>query len=471
MTEDTTPERIPFEEHPLYPLYKKGREQWNRFMKRYLKEDQIAEISERNSTIARDFKLRSTLTEEQEDIFNDYITRNSASEESSIFYPFDFESYIFRGKVNFSYRLFPNHVSFSNAKFSNEVNFQNTQFSKLANFKEVEFSGWIDFENAQFLFPADFERARFLFSSNFEGAQFLKGVDFKATKFSFQVFFNNTQFLDATNFQCAQFAFTQQFKNAQFRSMVDFKAAEFSESADFESAQFLKGVGFERAIIEKQINFSNSTFKSGTDLTGTIFKQFVPQFYEATLHQNTIFDNTIWPNSSNIQDEQILSSNQSAYNCLVLEMNKQLRHEQELEFFARELETKRHIHWHRGDLLTWLLNYLYSFASDYGQSTSRPTRLIFILFIAILSVNFYTYNDRLITDEGARETVLRYTLLDFLPGGPLLQQRAVIALFNEVPQLPQPHILLDMVNSFASIAILAGFFLLGLGLRNRFRIR
>ena len=494
MTEDTTPERIPFEEHPLYPLYKKGREQWNRFMKRYLKEDQIAEISERNSTIARDFKLRSTLTEEQEDIFNDYITRNSASEESSIFYPFDFESYIFRGKVNFSYRLFPNHVSFSNAKFSNEVNFQNTQFSKLANFKEVEFSGWIDFENAQFLFPADFERARFLFSSNFEGAQFLKGVDFKATKFSFLVFFNNTQFLDATNFQCAQFAFTPQFKNAQFRSMVDFKAAEFSESADFESAQFLKGVGFERAIFEKQINFSNSTFKSGTDFTGTIFKQFVPQFYEATLHQNTIFDNTIWPNSSNIQDEQILSSNQSAYNCLVLEMNKQLRHEQELYFFAKELEAKRHMHWHRREVLTWLLNYLYSFTSDYGRSIGRPVRLIFLPFLFSLLINILIYWDKIIditqincnglghiytcfssiknsVEFDALEKITRYTFLDFLPGGPLLQQRAVIALFNEVPQLPQPHILLDIVNSFASVVILAGFFLLGLGLRNRFRIR
>ena len=72
--------------------------------------------------------------------------------------------------------------------------------------------------------------------------------------------------------------------------------------------------------------------------------------------------------------------------------------------------------------------------------------------------------------ENARDAVLRYTFLDFLPGGPLLQQRAVAALF-EAAKLQQPPLWLDMLNSAVSVIILAGFFLLGLGLRNRFRIR
>ena len=145
-------------------------------------------------------------------------------------------------------------------------------------------------------------------------------------------------------------------------------------------------------------------------------------------------------------------------------MNKQLRHDQELQFFAKELETKRHLHKLRNEIPSYLLNCAYYIASKYGLSIMRPVIVIFVFFISSLLFNLAIY-------KGSEpEAVLRYTALDFLPGGPLLQQRAVNALFKEAELCP-PHILLDIVNSFASVVILAGFFLLGLGLRNRFRIR
>ncbi len=456
MTEDTTPERIPFEEHPLYPLYKAGRQQWNLFMKEYLNEDKITEVGERNPTMKDDFESASALTTEQKNLFNQYMSRNPTEPKKKIRFIFgtlDFENYDFGNDVNFRYHFFPNFVSFMNARFLGQVNFESAQFSD-----------WTNFQSAQFSQKAFFQ------STQFSGQ-----ADFKSAKFSFPADFQSTRFSDVAYFQSTQFSDMAYFKSTEFLGEADFQSAEFSSWAYFQNAQFSRQADFDQTTFKSKIDFSNATFKAATDLTGASFERYVPEFYEATLHQNTIFDNTIWPNSSNIQDEQILSSNQSAYNCLVLEMNKQLRHEQELYFFAKELEIKRHIHWHR-NFLTWFLNFLYDLASGYGRSVKRPIFLILSSFIVILSVNFYTYNDKLILDESAREAVLRYTFLDFLPGGPLLQQRAVAGLFEATDPCP-PHLFcppplwLDIVNSFASVVILAGFFLLGLGLRNRFRIR
>ena len=450
MTEDTTPERIPFEEHPLYELYQADRQQWNLFMMQYLKEEQIAEIGKLNSTLRDAFKATSTLTAEQQSILHQYMDREPNKQERELgrrFCPLDFKNYIFNDHIRFIDYLFPCDTSFQNAKFSNWAYFKNARFSQMVNFESAKFSNWACFESTQFSGMAYFESAEF---SDWAG-------------------FQSTRFSDVAYFQSTQFSDMAYFKSTEFLGEADFQSAEFSSWAYFQNAQFSRQADFDQTTFKSKIDFSNATFKAATDLTGASFERYVPEFYEATLHQNTIFDNTIWPNSSNIQDEQILSSNQSAYNCLVLEMNKQLRHEQELYFFAKELEIKRHIHWHR-NFLTWFLNFLYDLASGYGRSVKRPIFLILSSFIVILSVNFYTYNDKLILDESAREAVLRYTFLDFLPGGPLLQQRAVNALFKEAELCP-PHILLDMVNSFASVVILAGFFLLGLGLRNRFRIR
>ena len=538
MTEDTTPERIPFEEHPLYPLYKAGRQQWNLFMKEYLNEDKITEISMRNPTMKDDFEAKSTLTAQQKDIFHLYMDSAPNKQERGLrelFYHLDFKNYIFNENVEFTNYLFPNAISFTNAKFlfmadfqraefsdwagfqsaqfsgtayfqsvqfldktnfenaqfsgwagfhrtqfSDWTNFQSAQFSQKAFFQSTQFSGQADFKSAKFSFPADFQSAQFSKLADFKSAQFSDVADFQSAEFSKQANFQHTQFSKQANFQHTQFLSVADFQSARFSDLADFQSAKFSSRArfnnvefgsraDFQNAQFSERANFIKATFKRTIDFSNAQFKAKTDFTGTIFKQFVPQFYEATLHQNTIFDNTIWPNSSNIQDEQILSSNQSAYNCLVLEMNKQLRHEQELYFFAKELEIKRHIHWKHWQILSWLLNGLYAFASSYGRSIWRPIRLIFLSLIAIFLVNYYTDN-AMIYQFYSLETILRYTFLNLLPGGPLLQQRAVAGLF-EVAELQPPPLWLDMVNSFASIAILAGFFLLGLGLRNRFRIR
>ena len=510
MTEDTTPKRIPFEEHPLYPLYKEDSEQWNRFMKRYLKEDQIAEISERNSTIARDFKLRSTLTKEEEDIFNGYITKNSASEESSIFYPLDFENYIFSNQFNFNDYIFPFRTSFAHAKFECNIDFKNTAFLKLANFNESVFENSVNFSNAQFLDGANFKGAKFLSSANFEEASFSgsanfcptepkyvkdyahtvssENENFKGMGFSYIInimktsIFGNSELTPtysttyskrATNYTESYvdtvFSGKANFKGVKFLKKVKFENVTFKKEASFSNVEFKDISSFREVSFKEEVLFSNAEFKDATDFSNAKFELYVPKFYGAQLHQDTGFA-SIWPDASRIKIDYPLSSNQAAYSQLVLEMSKRQDYEQRLDFFAKQLETKRHFHCRRLELSAWFLNYFYFFASDYGRSVWRPVRLVLLLFIVSFISNFINYFDDVISKSSNFETVLRYTFLDFLPGGPLLQQRAVNALFKEAELCP-PHILLDIWNSGISVIILAGFFLLGLGLRNRFRIR
>ena len=312
MTEDTTPERIPFEKHPLYPLYKAGRPQWNLFMKEYLYEDEIIEISKRNPKMKDDFESESTLTVEQEYMFDQYMKRKLTKQKGEIrhiFYILDFENYIFNEHIKFADHLFPNNASFVNTKSLGEADFQSTQFLS-----------WVNFWSAQFLNEAYFAK----------------------TQFSKMAYFQSAQFLNEGSF----------------------KSAEFSDNANFRNANF-----------EGEIDFSNTKFKVKTDFTRATFKHYVPQFYEATLHQDTVFEHTIWPDNSNIDNEGVLLANRSAYNRLVLEMNKQLRHEQELKFFAKELEAQRHIHWHKKQLTSWLLNYFYYITSYYGRSIRQPVIL------------------------------------------------------------------------------------------------
>ena len=65
MSEPDLQDKIPFEEHPLYPLYQAGRQQWNSFMVEYLEEEQKAKIIERNAIMAEDFKSAYYLPYEQ----------------------------------------------------------------------------------------------------------------------------------------------------------------------------------------------------------------------------------------------------------------------------------------------------------------------------------------------------------------------------------------------------------------------
>ncbi len=439
MSEPNTQDKIPFEAHPLYDLYKAGRQQWNRFMVEYLNEQQKEKIIECNAIMAKDFKAKSTLPFDQIQAFKKYM-----DQEIDQSYCINFKNYLFEGYIDFGDCLFPEHTSFENATFSDSANFDKVAFSGLTDFNHATFSNSAYFENATFSGHAYFEKTTFSNSAYFESATF-----------SGHAYFEKTTFSKVAGFY-----------HATFSRFVNFNHATFSGHAYFEKTTFSKVAGFYHATFDKTINFLNTEFKSSAYFNNSTFKQNAPKFHEAKLHQDTSFDKASWPQANEIQDRGILSDNQFAYNRLTLEMNKQLRYEDELFFFAKELETKRQIYWLEKEWATWFLNYLYHFVSGYGLSIFKPFLSMALLFMSMLFTNYFILNfsDKVVSFE----IIFRYTLINFSLGGPILQNHTVNNLLNG---LHEPLILLDAINSFASILILICIFLVGLALRNRFRIR
>ena len=461
MSEPNTQDKIPFEAHPLHDLYKAGRQQWNRFMAEYLNEQQKAKIIERNATMAEDFKAESTLPFDQTQTFKKYMGR-----EIDHLYPINFKNYIFEGYIDFGDCLFPEHTSFENATFSDSANFDNVAFSGLTDFNHATFSNSAYFEKATFSIYTSFNQTIFSNNAYFESATFSGRAYFEKTTFSKVAGFYHATFSGRAYFEKTTFSKVAGFYHATFSRFVNFNHATFSDLATFENATFSKLIDFNHATFDKTINFLNTEFKSSAYFNNSTFKQNAPKFHEAKLHQDTSFDKASWPQANEIQDRGILSDNQFAYNRLTLEMNKQLRYEDELFFFAKELETKRQIYWLEKEWATWFLNYLYHFVSGYGLSIFKPFLSMALLFMSMLFTNYFILNfsDKVVSFE----IIFRYTLINFSLGGPILQNHTVNNLLNG---LHEPLILLDAINSFASILILICIFLVGLALRNRFRIR
>jgi hypothetical protein len=163
--------------------------------------------------------------------------------------------------------------------------------------------------------------------------------------------FENATFSDKADFESATFARTVRFSDATFSDTGCFGKVVFSEEADFSGAAFYGEVHFGNATSSQKITFENATFHASgqfvdakmegtTSFEGATFKTEPPQFYEAKLlHQGTVWRGITWPPQP--KDKKKAGAFIDAYACLKLEMNRLQKHEDELDFFALELQSRR----------------------------------------------------------------------------------------------------------------------------------
>ncbi len=177
---------------------------------------------------------------------------------------------------------------FGNATFSNLTHFEGATFSGVAYFDGATFSGMAVFRKATF-FVANFRDATFSSIANFG----------EATSSSF-AFFNGTTFSDLAQFEGATFRSTTSFVNAEMKGPTSFEAATFSAKP--------------------------------------------PSFLGAKLHEGTVWRRVKWPTPPMHPFEA--GEFVDAYACLKLEMDRLKKHDDELDFFALELQSRRVL---RGD--------------------------------------------------------------------------------------------------------------------------
>lgn len=243
--------------------------------------------------------------------------------------------------------------------------------SGLANFRGAIFSGTADFSDATFLGRADFRGATFLWA-DFKGVIFNHPTLFRPgdwTDFSGATFFGSARFGSATFFGEANFS-TATFRQPDFFGVgrADFSDTTFSSGADFSKATFFgeasfSGVtfgklGFFRAgradfsgatfsgeanflgvTFEKESLFVNATMKGLTSFEEAKFISAPPQFFGAKLHEGTVWRGVKWPPPP--KDQKEAGPFVAAYERLKLEMDRLKKHEDELDFFALELQSRR----------------------------------------------------------------------------------------------------------------------------------
>ncbi|MEP3247977.1 MAG: hypothetical protein ABJN40_06350 [Sneathiella sp.] len=133
-------------------------------------------------------------------------------------------------------------------------------------------------------------------------------------------------------------------------------------------------------------------------------------------------------------------------------------HQAALTYHANELRALR---WVKSSIPASILDATFSWASDYGQSVWRPIRAF--LLMDLFFFGFYISSSSGNWIEAAK--IVAANSLPFLTYSRAVQMESIQAMYGD--QIPNFVTTLTFVQGIGSVVFL---FLLGLGLRNRFRI-
>ncbi|MDI9313588.1 MAG: pentapeptide repeat-containing protein [Hydrotalea sp.] len=445
-----------------------------------------------------------------------------------------FEEAIFSQESNFTFACFKEESDFNKARFPAEANFTRAHFSSNANFEEVEakhliflgasFWGDVRFQNSNI--SVRFEKANFdinkdiffnnciLTGINFAGcdvgyiscmdAIFKGEASFEKTNFEKESIFSNSQFEKKASFQGATFKGNQiNFSRVIFNDSADFSDSSFYKNAkdnitsfkqvqfsflNFSNAVFGTKVLFSDVTCNENVNFFKTTFEDNVDFVGIKFKK-VADFSEAVFAGNDVkfnkmiltsdanlilakveFEETIpdFTNANRVSDIRFSKLNIPSLKELkrgnkldekyddIFQKLKEIaitnhQYEYELKFNAIQLEI-RLMRLREANKFYNIIDIavikLYSFLSDYGQSISRPF-WSFLGLIILSNIYVYIYKINL-------ETFLQTLFLSVKAIAPIPLLIADVDSF--------PHL-------FAKIFSAILLFLLGLGIRNKLKIK
>ena len=319
------------------------------------------------------------------------------------------------------------------------------------------------FENAirleQYIFPCMVEFSCSVFSgyATFVFSAFCRSGIFDDVEFRDQAVFHGVTFKDRAAFSSATFHSFANFGSAQF-SGVEFDAAIFQQQVTFTSASFESYAVFRRTKFRLGADFSNKMFDGQTTFSDAKFFGHVPKFYQRTFHQDTEFslDQANWPTIT----RDNAAESKRAYTRLRQVMNELHKPDDEHFFFRQEMRCKALLEniWNRWPFV------LFRWMSDYGYSVTRP--IAWLAAVVVLG--------------GA--VIGSYLRTTGIPGNGSIWQGLGVSFSNTFPFLGFTRKMhtdffkiapawLDALSAAQSILGVILLFFLGLGLRNRFRIK
>ena len=348
---------------------------------------------------------------------------------------------------NFCSSIFCADVDFSRAQF-HSVDFASTIFSAASNFRSTGFHGSVDFRSTMFSGEVSFQSAHFS-NSNFHNAKFARVADFSGATFS----------VDA-ELRSATFSGAADFRSVKFSCAVDFGATVFVEDIDFSKTRFFDIANFGAVAFSKSVHFNNANFEGRTSFSAARFERRVPDFRGATMHEATEWHDVVWPKPPGTNadaQEQVY-----AYERLKQEMERLKKHEDEQKFFRRELRARRAL------LPTFsgsrLLNLIYQLSSNYGDNFSLP--LLWLMGVFVAGIGIYTTVPLCAGQPMPIKLAARLSFANIFVF--LNDKRELMASPDMASCLTNWTAAVSAVQSISGVVLL---FLLGLVLRNRFRMK
>ena len=379
---------------------------------------------------------------------------------------------VFSGSTNCCNAFFNREAWFCETNFIEKANFDSSTFRGKAYFSAV-FNGSVSFDSAVFSRAAMFASATLSGPAVFDDAKFSDEACFASVAFGSTATFIKTVFTSDALFSSAVFTENASFHYAAFNSVASFAFATFSQPVKIESAKFAGDAWFRSAafndftyFLEAQfgaaegshgVSFADAQFLKPANFRGAIFHSKYPDFSGAVLHEKTMFtdkdDN--WPKCPQADPEQAKAS------CAVIRHNlgKQGLPEQEHFFYRREMGFATQI----GGLGQRLPYFLFKWFSGYGYSIALPLIWLGVLWaFGVAAFAGYFIQQSI---EAALGKAMGLSFSDLFPvfGFGRLY-------FDAEFMKPLPAVL-KVVASGQTVLALPLLFFLGLGLRNRFRLR
>ncbi|MGB1159153.1 MAG: pentapeptide repeat-containing protein [Porticoccaceae bacterium] len=308
-------------------------------------------------------------------------------------------------------------------------------------FTEIDFIEDTRFEN--FIFPCDviFNKAKFSGIANFNNAIFFGNAIFRDTIFSKEIDFCEVIFSKRCIFRRSIFSTNTFFTRAEF-NFVDFI------DTVCDSTIFFVGTKFNHFSY-----FGDCEFHGSCRLREARFEKEYPIFEGIVLDEKTTITakEEYWPDPKKCEQ----SPEEARASCEVLRhtLNNQGLPEQAHFFFRREMQFAGRI----GSLWQRLPYKLFGWLSNYGYSIYRPAFGLIALWLGFASV-YKVFSSLTFTESLGLSIASLFQFTGW--------QRVY---FSELMQcLP---VWLKILAGSQTIAGIVLLFLLGLGLRNRFRFK
>jgi uncharacterized protein YjbI with pentapeptide repeats len=379
---------------------------------------------------------------------------------------------VFSSGTVFARSIFSNGVAIINSKFTFQTSFvHNKVAGEGIACNSTVFDGSTFFLSSEFNGQAEF-RSKFKGEVSFSESSFIEDVNFCSAIFEEVAILEKVKFHKKADFSSVIFERDCCLRSSVFYGIAIFVKATFQRRADFQSVCFRNDVCFDSSIFRGFTDFRSSRFQSVADFSNchferpTSFKKakFVvlfPQFSGAILHQNTAFSiiDDLWPRIDDCLLEESRESLAIIRHCV----GKQSLPEEEHYFFRREMAfvARTGSWWERFPVR------VYEALSDYGNSIGRPSAALAVaLLIGFLPYLWWlTWLPR--PEAGAHPVLTSIgfsfsNLFGFLGFNRLYFGNEFL---NSLPTV------LKVVAAAQTIAGVVLLFFLGLGLRNRFRVK